>query len=96
MARTGAMRTVRNGEVVIGGVRFRPSAQYRAYDGRCDGQRFLFGRYVKPGHPGEYEPFVGLCMSEAELRGAPGPGPGPGPEVVDGSLPWMFWHAVPS
>lgn len=90
--RNGVIRTVRDGAVLIGGVRYRPEGQYRRYDGRLDGLRFLFGRYPAPWKPAGYEPFVSLCVGEAEFRAAD-PGAGPGPEVVDGVLPWSFWYA---
>ena len=92
--RRGVFRTVRNGEVTIGGVRYRPRQHHMPYDGRLDGQRFLFGRYLKPGHPGEWEPFVSLWGTERAARDKE-VNPHDGPHVVDGKLPWDFWEAVP-
>jgi hypothetical protein len=84
-----AVRTVRNGSVVIGGVRFRPWAYYAPYDGRLDGLRYAFGRYPKAGAPG-WEPFVALVCPVEALQSEE---PSYGPECVDGAFPWDFWEA---
>jgi hypothetical protein len=47
-----AYRTVRKGRVKIGGLYYRPTQHHVPYDGRCDGHRFLFARYDKPGGGG--------------------------------------------
>lgn len=83
-----AVRTVRPGTVRIGGVLFRPDDCYQVYDGRLDGQRFAFGRYVTAD---VYEPYVSLWGTEAAYRGQCDPGTGP--ELVDGGYPWMHWRA---
>jgi hypothetical protein len=86
-------RTVRNGSVVIGGVRYRPRETHMKYDGRCDGTRFLFGRYPKPGLPGEWEPLVSICTTEKHHRSGNDKDAFAGPDIVDGTMPWLFWEA---
>ena len=87
-----AMRTVRQGRVKICGEYYYPDTRYLAYDGRLDGQRFLFGRYPV----GEtYLPYVCLWGSVA-LALAPDDTTydalwGTGPEVVEGTYPWEWW-----
>ena len=88
-----AMRTVRYGRVKIGGAWYYPDPLFLAYDGRLDGQRFLFGRY--PVGDETYLPYICLWGTEALAR-APDDAAyaalwGKGPEVVDGSLPWEWW-----
>lgn len=91
-----AIRTVRNGRVKIGGRYYRPQERYFAYDGRCEGHRFLFGRYPAPWLPGGYEPHVCLWGTEEACRSGGDEGHANAPHVVDGSLPWAFWDEVQS
>ena len=75
-------RTIKHGAVRIGGLIFRPSERHLAYDGRLDDMRYMFGRYPTQD---EWRPFVclwGLRESTA-LEG---------PHVVNGTLPWYWWH----
>lgn len=81
------VRTVRNGQVVIGKKIYRPRSDYKAYDGRLDGLRMIFGRYRAPWLPDGYEPFVSLWGTEADHS------PWPGPACVDGIFPWDFWYS---
>ncbi len=82
------VRTVRQGTVVIAGRTFRPDENFLAYDGRLDGMRFAFGRY----HSGDdWLPFVQLWGTEAAFIGVSSGIPGP--EVVDGTLPWVWWQS---
>lgn len=92
MSKQQVIRKVRDGRVKIGGKFYRPCGQYMAYDGRCDGHRFLFGRYPAPWLPGGYEPHVSICCTEKQLRGKEDYQSGP--DVVDGTLPWLFWEEV--
>lgn len=93
-----AIRTVKNGTVRIAGVTYRPEGEHLPYDGRLDGLRLAFGRYVAAWLPGGYEPFVSLwgteaalrCRDEAEQRRHFETDP----QVVNGSFPWLFWRAM--
>ncbi len=86
-----AIRTIRNGEVIIDGVRYRPRQRHVKYDGRLDGYRYVFGRYPRPWRD-DYEPFV--CLWGLEVNYYNDMDWVYGPEDVDGSLPWDFWSAV--
>lgn len=90
------LRTIRDGRVRINGQTYRVRDDHRPYDGRLDGLRYLFGLY-----PPECE-FVALWGTarayEATKRGASQGmqdayenGELDGPEVVDGTLPWLWW-----
>jgi hypothetical protein len=85
-----AYRTVRNGRVKIGGLYYRPTQHHVPYDGRCDGHRFLFARYDKPG--GGWEPYVNLWGTEAAARDPENVDPMVGPHLVDGAYPWDWWE----
>lgn len=87
----GAFRTVRNGEVKIAGMKYRPQQHHMVYDGRLDGKRFLFGRYFAPWLSGGYEPFVSLWGTEEAAKTETTE---LGPECVDGCFPWVFWEVV--
>jgi hypothetical protein len=91
------VRTVRDGQVTIYGRQFAPDGNHMAYDGRLEGLRFAFGRYPHDPH------VVALWGSEdaymAIRRTAPEAdqeryerGECDQPEVVDGAMPWYFWH----
>lgn len=84
-----AFRTVRNGQVTIGGVKYRPREDNVRYDGRLDGIVMAFARY-------EGEPFVSLWGSKARFDCLDDFDPAATrPEVVDGYLPWLWWDGVP-
>lgn len=97
-----ALRTIRNGAVRINGVVFRPDGCHRAYDGRLDGQRWLFGLYWGPPNYQKYDSdgwchaFVSLwgteaaaqAVTEAEMSAA-----WPGPNCIDGEFAWEWWMA---
>jgi hypothetical protein len=91
LMRYGVYRTVRKGRVKIGGRHYRPVGHHLAYDGRCDGHRFLFGRYDKPG--GGWEPFVNLWGTEAAAKSPNLDDVMEGPHIVDGTFPWDWWEA---
>lgn len=82
------LRTVRDGQVTIAGVTYRPDSIHLPYDGRLDGLRSVFARYLGPGEV--IQPFIALWGTEKQYRD--GKGDDPGPEVVDGRLPWYFWR----
>ena len=90
MRRRFVLRTIRKGSVRINGKTFHPDCSgYAAYDGRLDGMRYAFGLY-------DMDPYL-VCLWGTEeasrsttveqLESASRP------EVVDGTLPWMFWRA---
>mgnify|MGYP001591070236 CR=1 FL=1 len=87
---TIAVRTVRNGTVRIKGRRFSPETHHEPYDGRLDNLRFAFALY-RDYETGGWKPLAALWGTEAAYRGQEPQMQGP--EVVDGSLPWYFWHA---
>lgn len=83
-------RTIRNGEVTIYGRRFRPQDDFMKYDGRLNGQRYVFGLYpistedVMKGYISKYV----FCWGAAdESKRDPW-----GDELVDGTFPWQFWY----
>lgn len=90
-----ALRTVKDGAVVIDGTTFKPSEAHKDYDGRLDGLRMAFGRYWTP--YGQPEPFV--CLgTEAAYKGINHPG-WPDchseckaePHCIDGYYVWQWW-----
>jgi len=87
--RRWAVRTIRHGRVKIGRLWFRPSEQFLKYDGRLDGLRYMFGRYITGK---DYEPYVCLWGSGAAARDAQ-LNPLEGPHCVDGRFPWEWWNA---
>lgn len=98
------MRTIRNGRVRIRGVLFRPDEHHRAYDGRLDGQRWLFGLYWGPKNYDRYGP-DGWCCAFVSLWGTEAAALArtdedmqrewPGPNCIDGTFNWEWWHANP-
>ena len=92
-----AIRTVRDGRVLIHGQVFRVDEQYQHYDGCLDGMRFAFGRYPVIGGEG-YEPVVSLWGTEhryycPETIESNCQACAIEPHVVDGYLPWLWWRA---
>lgn len=83
-----AIRTIRDGRVVICGKTYRANNEYLKYDGRLDGMRYAFGRY------GDECKFVSLWGTEANYLESDPSKWTPGPEEVVGHLPWMVWHEV--
>ena len=79
------VRTIKKGTVQINGEVYRPSEQYLRYDGRLDGLRYMFGIY-------QGEPFVSLCCIDEADYCLPGQQT---PDVVNGKLPWVWWHKEP-
>lgn len=88
-----AVRTVKNGSVVIGGVTFYPGAHPGGmnglqwiptlpYDGRLENSVQLFGRYDYWDKQGtrQFKPYVYLWCGEDS------------PAIVDGVYRWMFWY----
>ena len=87
-----AMRTVRQGRVKVLHHWYRPSEHDRAYDGRFDGKRYLFGLYWT----GDIqEPFLALWGSERYAKAKDPDGLGGDDCVVDGYLPWYWWDLIP-
>lgn len=82
-----AIRTIKHGTVKIGGRIFYPDQNHLVYDGRLDGLRYTFGRYL--GSDGEYLPFVYLWGTEANYHGDE---QHHGPELVEGYFPWNWWR----
>ena len=92
-----AIRTVKHGRVRIHGKVFVPDTHHLAYDGRLDGKQFAFARYweEKGGiyQVGIYQPVISLWGTAEEYdRGELS---GCGPQVVDGTLPWLWWREMP-
>lgn len=94
-----ALRTIRDGAVRIRGVVFRPD---EAYDGRFDGQRWLFGLYWGPPNHSYYGPdgfcrdFVSLWGTEAMAKAksdAEYEALWPGPNCIDGTFRWEWWSS---
>ncbi len=98
-----ALRKVRHGFVKIGGVRYYASDNHREYNGECDGQWFLFGRYFTGD---KVEPYVHLWGSRAtamagreatnpdELSKAMDAVRDTETNVIDGKIYWQFWRAT--
>jgi hypothetical protein len=98
-----AVRTIRNGEVRIGGKVFRPGDKGdRPYDGRLDGLRMAFGQY--PGFTfSDGLKRVSLWGTERAYRcrhdhDADGTEwcDWPGPNCIDGTFYWDSWTEVAS
>jgi len=90
--RRWAVRTVKNGRVLIFGYWYRPSNTHLKYDGRFENWRLIFGLYARYDEDGwcGYEPFVYLWGTEHRFRER-------NPHAVDttavnGTLPWSFWR----
>lgn len=80
-----AIRTVRKGRVKVHHEWYQVDETHLPYDGRLDNQRFAFGLY---------RGFDVICLwgTEAyynDMETSP-----EGPEIVDGSLPWLWWRKV--
>jgi hypothetical protein len=69
-------RTIRQGQVRLYGRTYAPDEQHMKYDGRLDGKRGNF--YVYP-----------MRENLAALHHIIGE---PHAEIVDGHIPWYFWH----
>jgi len=78
------VRTVRQGRIRLDHKWWKPEEHHRQYDGRLDGQRFLFLRYPIPSD------LVALWGTEAAYQDIEADQNGP--EMVDGAYPWYFWH----
>lgn len=89
MMRHFAIRTVKNGKVKIQGKSFTPSEQHQRYDGELDGLRYVFGLYHNYAN-GELQ-FISLWGSEQFYKTGIDQQP---PEVIDGTLPWIWWNEV--
>ena len=63
--RNFVLRTIRNGQVKINGLIFRPDKRWLEYDGRLDGMRYAFGLYWRGD---EMEPFAELWGTEETYR----------------------------
>lgn len=84
-----AIRTIRNGRVKINHRWFSPRDQGLKYDSRLDGMRYEFGLYWTGDR---MESYISLWGTEEihrthnfDLEQ---------PEVVDGTLPWMWWDEI--
>ena len=85
-----AKRKIRTGgRVKIGGYWYRPSEQYREYDGRLDGEYMLFARYMTGD---KREPFLSLWGPVANMTIEDTDDWIDDPQVVDGKLPWAWWE----
>ena len=100
MSGTWVVRTVRHGRVKIDGKWYAPNQHHAPYDGRLDGLRMNFGRYLQAG---EWLPFVNLHSLDCDHDGGVMDDEGfwcdkcwPGPACVDGCDPWCFWDEVPA
>ena len=78
--RLWAIRTIKRGKVGINGRYYRPQNRHMEYDGRLEGQRYIFGLYSGN------ESIVSLIGAYPYRPAVPGP------EIVDGRLPWLFWE----
>ena len=94
MKRT-ATRTIKDGRVKIYDRYFYPDDRYMKYDGRLDSMRYVFGLYytgdalnnmvsliIQEGSPTRFDPDDPASHSTNR------------PEVVNGSIPWLFWRTV--
>ena len=87
-----AMRTICQGRVKVLHHWYRPDEQFRAYDGRFDGKRWLFALYWN----GEIQqPYLYLWGSERYAEAQDPDAPGYEDDVVDGYLPWAWWRLCP-
>ena len=80
--RLWATRTIKRGKVCINGRYYRPQNRHMEYDGRLEGQRYIFGLY------GDNEAFVSLTAAHPYHPAEPGP------EIIKGRLPWLFWEVT--
>lgn len=95
--RKWAVRTIKNGEVRISGVTYRPEAIHMPYDGRLDGLRMAFGRYWVGQHEMTLRNglrFVSLWGTDLAFRSPDPDTDWPGPNCVDGVFPWDWWIEV--
>lgn len=88
-----ALRTVQNGSVIIDGNAYAPSERHMAYDGRLDGQRFVFGRYshtdefvclwgTETAYHGIHHPDWPECHPECKAE----------PHCIDSHYVWQWWE----
>lgn len=89
-----AVRTVKAGAVKVGGQHYYPDPLFMIYDGRLDGQRFIFGRY----RDGDgYLPLLYLWGTEEASRSIQDDAKSlafwnTGPHIVEGASPWCWWR----
>lgn len=79
------IRKIKNGKVQIYGKIYEPDTRWLEYDGRLDGLWYWFCLYLKSAETEQLENFVELHRIEKGQRDDD-------PDVVDGYLPWAFWH----
>jgi hypothetical protein len=99
---TFVLRTVKDGQVTIYGRQFEPDENHFDYDGRLEGLRFAFGSCRQPSRStwalwGSEDAWNATRRTASEADQARFErGQCEQPEVVDGAMPWMFWHEVTS
>jgi hypothetical protein len=96
---TFVLRTVKDGQVTIYGRQFAPDENHMAYDGCLEGLRFAFGRYRHDARMaalwGSEDAYMATRRTASEADQARFErGECDQPEVVNGAMPWMFWHEV--
>lgn len=88
------IRTINSGKVKINNRWFKPSDQYKKYDGRLDGLRYAFGIYwVGETNILIMDNFLSLWGPEDQYNQEM-PTDHSGPHVVDGNLPWNLWVEI--
>jgi hypothetical protein len=85
-SKTFAIRKVKNGKIKIGNIYYKPQEHHMKYDGRLEGQRFAFGRYL---HKEDIVSLWGTLEYFFDENAS-----SDGPHVVDGTYPWLFWEKV--
>ena len=97
-SRWARRRIRKGGRVKVGGKWYRPESQHMKYDGRLDGMMYVFGRYRQCN--GGYLPLLDMWGTLQMYQAATDPKREEEYkrlwnnmlEVVDGHLPWVFWH----
>lgn len=88
-------RKVRNGRVRIAGKTYVPDTRHVLYDGRLDGEKLVFARYVTGS---KIESVISLwgtpAMADAANDAQIASADRANPACVDGRYPWQFWHLV--
>lgn len=90
-----AVRTIKNGSIVICGTRYKPREEY---NGELDGLRFAFGRYESFSEQG-HEPFVcilgteQLCTMDGTKEEIESVWINQ-PHHINGEIHWYWWDKV--
>lgn len=84
------IRKVYGGMVRIDKEWYHPQSQFKVYDGRLDGMKFAFAVSKLP----DGSKIVQLWGTAEQFRDKQWTFETSGPEVVDGTLPWLWWNRV--